>query len=198
VAVRDPGHPASGTRTIAVIQVLAAAVLAALAVAVLGYHPSATAGVYLAAVTPELARVDLREHRLPNRMVGPGLGVGLVASGMGPALSVIPGTGLAPGDASVPLVAALAFGGALGVMSLAGGVGMGDVKLAALIGLASPAPGIALAGPVLAFLIGGVAAVVVLVRRGRGARIPFGPALLAGYWVAIVLAGLGSGWTGVP
>ncbi|MBX3194706.1 MAG: prepilin peptidase [Microbacteriaceae bacterium] len=184
---------------------LVAVVLAALVVAVLGLHPSTLAGVCLAAVTPELARVDLREHRLPNRMTVPGIVVGLVASGLGVALSATPGTGLAGavlgatrGDALVPLVAALAFGGALGVMALAGGIGMGDAKLAAFIGLASPAPGIALAAPVLAFLIGGVAALVVLVRAGRGARIPFGPALLAGYWAAVALAGLGSGWTGLP
>ena len=61
---------------------------------------------------------------------------------------------------------------------------MGDVKLAALIGLAAGAatPDAAVA----AFLLGGVAASIALVRRGRGVRIPFGPWLLAGYWVALI------------
>jgi prepilin signal peptidase PulO-like enzyme (type II secretory pathway) len=39
----------------------------------------------------------------------------------------------------------------------------------------------------LAFLIGGVAAVIVLIRRGRKARIAFGPFLLAGYFGALAL-----------
>jgi prepilin signal peptidase PulO-like enzyme (type II secretory pathway) len=39
----------------------------------------------------------------------------------------------------------------------------------------------------LAFLLGGVAGVVVLIRRGRRARIAFGPFLLAGYFGALLL-----------
>ncbi len=72
---------------------------------------------------------------------------------------------------------------------------MGDVKLAALIGLASPTIAIALAAPLAAFLLGGVAASIVMLRgllagRGREARrahLAFGPYLLVGYWVALVL-----------
>jgi len=125
--------------------------------------------VYLAAVTPALVLADLRSHRLPNRMVVPGIGVGLVA--------------VALQWSWVPLAAGLAYGGALYLMSLAGGIGMGDVKLATLIGLAAGTA--TLDAAVAAFLLGGVAASIVLLRRGRGARIPFGPWLLAGYWVAL-------------
>ncbi|MGE3193228.1 MAG: prepilin peptidase [Microbacteriaceae bacterium] len=125
--------------------------------------------VYLAAVTPALVLADLRSHRLPNRMVVPGIGVGLVA--------------VALQWSWVPLVAGLAYGGALYLMSLAGGIGMGDVKLATLIGLAAGTA--TLDAAVAAFLLGGVAASIALLRRGRGARIPFGPWLLAGYWVAL-------------
>lgn len=125
--------------------------------------------VYLAAVTPALVLADLRSHRLPNRMVVPGIGVGLIA--------------VAVQWSWVPLAAGLAYGGALYLMSLAGGIGMGDVKLAALIGLA--AGNATLDAAVAAFLLGGVAASIALHRRGRGARIPFGPWLLAGYWVAL-------------
>lgn len=125
--------------------------------------------VYLAAVTPALVLADLRSHRLPNRMVVPGIGVGLIA--------------VAVQWSWVPLAAGLAYGGALYLMSLAGGIGMGDVKLAALIGLAAGTA--TLDAAVAAFLLGGVAASIALHRRGRGARIPFGPWLLAGYWVAL-------------
>lgn len=125
--------------------------------------------VYLAAVTPALVLADLRSRRLPNRMVVPGIGVGLIA--------------VALQWSWVPLAAGLAYGGALYLMSLAGGIGMGDAKLAALIGLAAGAA--TLDAAVAAFLLGGVAASIALHRRGRGTRIPFGPWLLAGYWVAL-------------
>jgi leader peptidase (prepilin peptidase)/N-methyltransferase len=162
-------------------------VLAWLAITALGITPAAMPAVYLAAVTPELVRIDLREHRLPNRIVVPGIVVGLAAAGLS-----WPATGDPP---LVPLVAAVATATLLFLLSLGGGIGMGDVKLAALIGLASPTIAIALAAPLAGFLLGGVAASIVLVRgvlagRGREARrahLAFGPYLLAGYWVALVL-----------
>jgi leader peptidase (prepilin peptidase) / N-methyltransferase len=159
-----------------------------LAIAAHGLTPAAMAAVYLAAVTPELVRIDLREHRLPNRIVVPGIAVGLAAAGL---------WWLASGEPPlVPLVAALATAGLLLLLSLGGGIGMGDVKLAALIGLASPTIAIALAAPLVAFLLGGVAASIVLLRgvlagRGREARraqLAFGPYLLLGYFA--VLAGV--------
>ncbi|MGN6501566.1 MAG: prepilin peptidase [Pseudolysinimonas sp.] len=139
--------------------------------------------VYLIAVTPALVRTDLRERRLPNRIVLPGIVVGLIAAALQPGL--------------MPLLAALGYAGLLLVFALAGGVGMGDVKLAALIGLGCPAAGVALGAPIAAFLLGGAAASVALVRRGRRARIPFGPAMLAGYWVALLLWLAGSGTSGI-
>lgn len=158
--------------------------LAALAVTALGLTPASIPAVYLAAVTPELVRVDLAEHRLPNRMVVPGLVVGVVAAlvGWSPA----------------PAVAGLALGGFLWLLGLGGGVGMGDVKLGALIGLASPTLAVAVAAPLLAFVAGGVAAAAVLARDGRGSRVAFGPFLLLGYWVAVVLAGVTVSAAGAP
>jgi leader peptidase (prepilin peptidase)/N-methyltransferase len=156
--------------------------LAVLAVTVLGPDARTLPAIYLAAVTPELIRVDLREHRLPNRMVVPGLLVGLVAAGLQ--------------WSWLPLAAGLAFGGLLLVLGLTGGIGMGDVKLATLIGLASPTLAVAVAASLLSFLLGGMVALVVLALRGRGSRIPFGPALLAGYWIAVALAGSAARATG--
>lgn len=161
----------------------AAAALALLAIAALGLGPTALTALYIAAVTPELIRVDLREHRLPHRMVLPGLLIGAV--------------GCALQASWLPLVAGLAFGGFLLVLGVTGGIGMGDVKLATLLGLGSPTLAVAVASPLLAFLGGGIAALVVLIARGPGARLPFGPALLGGYWVAVTLAGSMTGWAGV-
>lgn len=140
--------------------------------------------LYLAAVAPTLIVVDLREHRLPNRMVMPGLAVGLIAA----LLQWSP----------VPVIAGAAYAGFLLLLGLAGGIGMGDVKLAALIGLASPTLVIGATAAVAAFVLGGVAASIALVRRGRGTRIAFGPWLLAGYGVAVVLAMVSGSTTGVP
>jgi leader peptidase (prepilin peptidase)/N-methyltransferase len=90
----------------------------------------------------------------------------------------------------VPLVAAVGYAGVLFLFALGGGMGMGDVKLAAVLGLASPTSVIAFASPLLAFLLGGVVALVVLVVRGKGTRIPFGPFLLAGYAGALLVSAL--------
>jgi leader peptidase (prepilin peptidase)/N-methyltransferase len=160
--------------------------LAWLAIAALGITPAAMPAVYLAAVTPELVRIDLREHRLPNRMVVPGMAVGLVAAVLSWAV-----TGEFP---LIPLAAAAATAGLLFLLSLGGGIGMGDVKLAVVLGLASPSIAIALTAPVAGFLLGGVAASIVMVRgllagRGRAAgreHLAFGPYLLLGYWFTLV------------
>jgi leader peptidase (prepilin peptidase)/N-methyltransferase len=154
--------------------------LGALAWVAIGPTVAAIPALYAAAVAPELTRVDLAEHRLPNRIVVPGIVVGLLAAA-GSWLT----TGVPP---LVPLVAGVTYGGVLFVLALGGGMGMGDVKLAAVLGLASPTVTVAVASPLVAFLSGGVVAVVVLIVQGRGTRIPFGPFLLAGYVGGLVVA----------
>jgi leader peptidase (prepilin peptidase)/N-methyltransferase len=76
------------------------------------------------------------------------------------------------------------------LLHVAGGMGFGDVKLAPLLGAltAIAVPGGALLWVVLAFLIGGVGAVVVLTRRGTGVRMPFGPPMLLAAWAVLLLA----------
>ena len=172
-------------RRVRVVEVLVSVALAVAAWLALGSVPAMVPALAVAAVTPALVRVDLAEHRLPNRMVIPALAAGgvglLLSSGVSGELPII------------PLLAALIYAGLLFVLALFGGMGMGDVKLAAALGLASPTVTIALASPLLAFLFGGVAAVIVLIRRGRKARIAFGPFLLAGYFAALVLSALTAG-----
>lgn len=155
-------------------------VLAALAALGFGASPALLAAFAIAAVTPPLFRTDVAEHRLPNRLVVPallagvaGLGVGWLATGSPPQL---------------PLLAAAGYAGLLFPLAWFGGMGMGDVKLAAALGLAAPIPTVAVLSPVLAFLLGGVAAAIQLIRRGRGGRIAFGPFLLSGYFGAILIA----------
>jgi leader peptidase (prepilin peptidase)/N-methyltransferase len=162
-----------------VVPVAVSIALAAVAVLALGPTPALVAPLALAAVAPPLAQVDLAEHRLPNRLVVPAL----LAAVVGLAVSWLV-TGIMP---LVPLLAGVIYSGVLFVLALFGGMGMGDVKLAAALGLASPTLAIAAGSPLLAFLIGGAAAVIVLIRRGRRAHIAFGPFLLAGYFGALAV-----------
>jgi leader peptidase (prepilin peptidase)/N-methyltransferase len=72
-----------------------------------------------------------------------------------------------------------------------GGMGMGDVKLAGVIGITLGIAGWqqAIFAIALGFLIGGIASIVLLLFRrvSFGASIPFGPSMLIGAWLAIVL-----------
>ncbi|MEV6965458.1 A24 family peptidase [Hamadaea sp. NPDC051192] len=69
-------------------------------------------------------------------------------------------------------------------------MGLGDVKLAGVLGLVLGYLGwpAVVFGAILPFLVNAPFAVVALIRRGRKARSPFGPALLLGWLVAVVLA----------
>lgn len=155
-------------------------------VAVLAVGPSAllVGLLAVAVVTEELVRTDLTASRLPNRLVLPCYPA---------AVAGIACHGILTGTSSG---LALAAGGAwfvfLLLLNLGGGMGMGDVKLAGVLGLCLGSVGLAQAvtGLLLAFALGGVAGGVVLARRvgGRHARIPFGPFLLAGFWIALALA----------
>ncbi|MES1212859.1 MAG: hypothetical protein ABUT11_04865, partial [Leifsonia sp.] len=85
-----------------VVGVAVAITLAAVAVLSLGSSSSLVGPLALAAVTPPLARVDLAEHRLPNRMVVPALLAGVAGLG----LSWL-GSGVPPVVPSDPQVVAL-------------------------------------------------------------------------------------------
>jgi leader peptidase (prepilin peptidase)/N-methyltransferase len=112
-------------------------------------------------------------------------------------LFALAGVALSGAGGGVPVLA-LAAGAAyfvfLLLMNLAGGMGMGDVKLAGVLGLALGliSAEAAIAGLVLAFLLGGLAGALTMLARGGGtrARIPFGPFLLAGYWASVALVPL--------
>lgn len=66
-----------------------------------------------------------------------------------------------------------------------GGMGMGDVKLAGVIGLATGLSG-ALIAMLVSFYAGGIAALIILIRsRKRGQTMAYAPYLALGAWVAI-------------
>lgn len=144
--------------------------------------------VLLAPVLVALSVIDLRERRLPDRIVLP-------ATAAGFALLVLGAIGDGEPEHIVgALAGAATFAGLLLVLHLAspGGMGFGDVKLGVLLGLYLGAMGLGLVvwGMLLGSLLGVVAALPVAVRtRDRRAGIPFGPALAAGNVLALLLAG---------
>jgi leader peptidase (prepilin peptidase)/N-methyltransferase len=156
--------------------------LVGIGILAMGFRPSAIAVIYLAAVTPWLVWFDVTAHRLPNRLVVPGIGVGLLGCA---------GEWLVSGRIPiVPLVAAAAYAGFLLLLNLVGGMGMGDVKLASALGLASWDLSVAVLSPVVAFLMGGLVSLGLLIGGQRRRRIAFGPFLLGGLWSAVLLVAL--------
>jgi leader peptidase (prepilin peptidase)/N-methyltransferase len=155
--------------------------LAGGALVAVGPRPPLLALAWLAVVTPRLTAIDIAEHRLPDRIVLPGWPVAFAAAALG----------AATGGTPLPVAegVAVAYGGVLLLLNVAGGMGLGDVKLAPVLGLAAAAvsPAAGVAAPLLAFLAGGTIALAVLIRRGPGSSIPFGPAMLLGAWAAVLL-----------
>ncbi|PPG03119.1 hypothetical protein C5E06_11935 [Pseudoclavibacter sp. RFBI5] len=150
-------------------------------------HPELLpASLAVAAVTPRLVAVDAREHRLPNRLVA------LIALGV--LIAWVADWALHGTPNLLAAATGAAAGAVLLVLALTGGLGMGDVKLGAVLSWAAALvdPSLAVLLGVLAILIGGVQSVVVLARtRDRRRSIAFGPALLAGYWLPVL-------WLAVP
>lgn len=153
-----------------------------------GLPVSRIAVAFLVSVLPALVVFDLYERRLPNVFVG-SAGLLLLAG------SVLD---LCTGHLSVgTLLVAVATGvvGFLALLTLAlvsGGIGMGDVKLTAVVAyaLALHSPVLALvaalaAPPLLALIPGLVLAAV----KGRDASFPYGVAIAAAALAALVAPG---------
>jgi leader peptidase (prepilin peptidase)/N-methyltransferase len=141
--------------------------------------------LYLAAVSIALALIDIDTHRLPNVIVLPSA---LVAAVLLSAAALLGGT---PATLLTAALGALALGGVYLVLALVypGGMGMGDVKLAVVLGMFLGFlgwPQVAV-GFFTAFLLGGIYAVILLVARRakRGSGISFGPWMLLGAWLSI-------------
>jgi leader peptidase (prepilin peptidase) / N-methyltransferase len=167
-----PARPA-GTQTRAwslpTVALAVGAALVPLALLRLGLTPRGILAAGLLPVLAALAAIDLRSRLLPNRIVLPSLALVLAWQ-----IAFSPGrTGewlLAAGGAALFLL--------LPSLARRGAIGMGDVKLAALLGAALGAD--VRAALLLGFLALTPAALVVLIRRGRQATLPLGPCLALG------------------
>src|ERR1039457_2082380 len=135
-------------------------------------------GVLSVLVLVPVALIDLDHHLIPNRITAPAA-----------ILAIALGSALDPSGELGRLLAGAAAGGFFGLAALVSprGMGMGDVKLAGVIGLllgASVAPAL-----LIALIAGILIGFVVLARREpgerRGVGVPFGPSLALGGLVAL-------------
>jgi leader peptidase (prepilin peptidase)/N-methyltransferase len=187
---RDDGVPPGEVQTLVRPPKARAAVLTGLVLGVIaaafGAGPALPAFLYLGAVGALLALIDLDVRRLPNALTLPSYPVAIVLLGLAALIDHDMG---ALSRALLGGLALLAFYALLAFIN-PGGMGMGDVKLAGVLGLYLGwlGWGVLLAGAFLAFLLGGVIGLgLVLARRAnRKSRIPFGPFMLLGALVAIV------------
>lgn len=140
--------------------------------------------------------VDAVCHRLPNRILGPAAlwtGTATLALALFNAT-----TGTPPSEASWAalrsILCAVSAGVIVGAMVLlpGSGMGLGDAKLCAILGLWLGYFGGAYAatGIILGFFIGGIIAIGLMISRlvGRKTPIAFGPYLAAGGWLSWMLA----------
>jgi len=126
--------------------------------------------------------IDLERGIIPNKIVYPSMVVALVISALLSRTMTVPG------------IAQAAIGGGIGlllflliVLISRGGMGWGDVKLAALIGLVTGFP-LVFVALLLAVVLGGLVAVILLLfkLKKRKEGIPFGPYLALGVMITLL------------
>ncbi len=154
---------------------LSTAVLLAGCVLAFGLSAEAAVAAFFCAVLVAVSAIDLEHRIIPNRIVLPATGLVLLAN---------TARDLSPQW----IVAGVAASGFLLAAALAypAGMGMGDVKLALLMGVAlGKTVSVALMAGMLAAMIPGI---FLFARHGKKARkigIPFGPFLALGSVVAL-------------
>ncbi|MBE6482786.1 MAG: prepilin peptidase [Actinomyces ruminicola] len=140
--------------------------------------------------------VDAVCHRLPDRLLGSAALWLLAVTALRPVAALIAGipASVALWPAGRAVLCALGAGAAVFVMWLipASGMGLGDVKLCALLGLwlGYAAVEYVVTGLILGFVLAGLVAIgLMLTRRaGRKDMLAFGPYLAVGGWLAWLLA----------
>lgn len=127
---------------------------------------------------------DLRYQTIPDKVVYPTMGLAILfhLRGVSP-----PSAGpLHLGGVLLTGLATAGFFGALVLITQGKGMGMGDVKLAALMGLVLGFPKIVVA-LYLAFLTGAMVGVILVLtgKKRFGEHIPFGPFLTTATWISL-------------
>jgi leader peptidase (prepilin peptidase)/N-methyltransferase len=162
-----------------IVEALTAALFAA--VAVVHAHDTAmlVLGLVLVAFLVPIALIDAELRIIPNKLTLPAA-----------VLAVVLGTALDPGGEVERLIAGFAAGGVLALPSLLHpkGMGMGDAKLVAVLGLFLGRA--ILPAFFIAFALGAIIGVAIMIRKGmhagRKTAVPFGPFLAIGGVVGIL------------
>jgi leader peptidase (prepilin peptidase)/N-methyltransferase len=183
------------TRALAVrppfVEVGTAALFAATALR-FGWSAELPAFLLLAAAAALLTVIDLQHRLLPNRVVLPAAGAGAVLLAAGAAGQGAWDALLRAGLGAVVLFAAFLVLALISPRSL----GMGDVKLAGLLGLFLGWLGwdAVVLGAAAGFIVQAVVALLLLAGRRIGLRgeLPFGPSMLVGAALAIFLTAAAS------
>lgn len=145
-------------------------------------------------VTPGLVRTDVVARRLPNRLVA------VLAAGTAAALALhLAAAPSAHVDVLRGVVSAVVVVVLGAVVAQWGGLGLGDVKLAAVLAASLPLTSSAsmLVGTAT-LVVGSAAAVAATTVSGRHASshrargVPFGPVLLAAWWATVAAEALGT------
>ena len=167
------------------VELLTAVVFVVLTISI-GITWELPAYLYLGAVGVALAVIDLDTHKLPDVLTYPSMVVGGV-------LLLLPAIADGSWDAYLrALLGGLALCAFYFVLVLIypKGMGLGDVKLAAVLGLYLGWLGwsYVLIGGFLGFALGALVSIPLMLfkRAGRKTKIPFGPFMLAGALIAIV------------
>ncbi|WP_309051223.1 A24 family peptidase [Streptomyces sp.] len=183
-----PGRAACATtRAPLAAPLVTALVCAALAAATGGPRPELAVWLLAAPFAVLLASVDTRVHRLPDGLTLP------LAAAVPLLLGVAELLPYDSGSWTHALLGGLGLGGAYLVLHLLSprGLGFGDVKLSVPLGTALGwyGWGVLFAGAFLGFLLGAVygGGLVLLRRAGRSSAIPFGPFMLAGGLLGLLL-----------
>ena len=143
--------------------------------------PALSGVAYLFAVSPRLALIDIRERRLPNKLVLPGF----IVTFAGQSLAAAGNADTAARIALALISASVTFGFGL-VANLKNQIGMGDVKLFALISYSTAWFSVAL--PLVALGLAcssGATQIAFSALKSRALQlrgtIAFGPHLLVGF-----------------
>lgn len=160
----------------------------------LGWTPALLPWLPLLVVCPVLGYVDLRTRLLPTALIAPTYGAVVVGVLLG---AVVAGS-------SQPLLRAglgwLVMGGGYALLWFVapGGLGYGDVRLSGLLGLCLGFVGWSelVAGLYLGFLVGGLASLALIGSRRATLRshLPFGPAMLVGALLGLLIGPALGGW----
>jgi len=149
----------------------------------LGAVAELPAYLYFAVIGILLAMIDARTRKLPDRLTLPSYPILIVLLSTAEASSSNQGSMMRAAEAAA-LLLCLFLSAAVFL-----GVGLGDAKLAGILGLLLGFRGwmTVYDGILIAFVFGAVFVAVCALRGQKGGRIPLGPFLVAGTVIAVLL-----------